>query len=87
MPILDSPKKYEIVMDYVEEKFIRRGISYDLDFGAEDLNEPHRINQAELSDFVRDLYFLKQKAELLAFILQQWNLLLSGIKITEYRTS
>ncbi|GFR25888.1 uncharacterized protein TNCT_649371 [Trichonephila clavata] len=56
------------------------------DFEAEDLNEPHRLNQAEMSDLVRDLDLPKQKAKFLAFRLQQWNLLLTGIKITEYRT-
>ncbi|GFR21883.1 hypothetical protein TNCT_343001 [Trichonephila clavata] len=38
MPILDPPKKYEIVKDYAEEKFIRPGTFHDPDFEAEDLN-------------------------------------------------
>ncbi|GFQ66381.1 hypothetical protein TNCT_109121 [Trichonephila clavata] len=84
MPILDPPKKYEIVKDYVEEKFIRPGTSHDPDFKAEDLNEPHRLNQAELNYLIRELDLPRQKAELLASRLQQWNLLLPGIKITEY---
>ncbi|GFV23013.1 hypothetical protein TNCV_1663811 [Trichonephila clavipes] len=29
------------------------------DFEAEDLNEPHRLNRAELSDFIRNLDLLK----------------------------
>ncbi|GFQ80908.1 hypothetical protein TNCT_435131 [Trichonephila clavata] len=44
-----------------EEEFIRPGTSHDLDFEAEDLNEPHRLNKAEFSNLVRDLDFLKQK--------------------------
>ncbi|GFR19513.1 uncharacterized protein TNCT_73241 [Trichonephila clavata] len=53
MPILDPSKKWEIVQDYVEdEEFISPGTSHDPDFEAEDLNEPHRLNQAELSDLV-----------------------------------
>ncbi|GFX35647.1 hypothetical protein TNCV_4469881 [Trichonephila clavipes] len=56
MPIPDPPKKYEIVKDDVEEEeFISSGTSYDPDFEAKDMNEPHRLNQAELSDLVRDL--------------------------------
>ncbi|GFQ86144.1 hypothetical protein TNCT_348971 [Trichonephila clavata] len=83
MPIPDHPKKYEIVKDYVEEEeFIGPGASHDPDLDAEDLNEPRRLNQAELSDLVTDLDFPKQKAELLSSKLQQWNLLLSYIKIT-----
>ncbi|GFQ90036.1 hypothetical protein TNCT_682391 [Trichonephila clavata] len=77
MPILDLPNKYEIVKDYVEEKeFTSPGTFHDPDFEAEDLNEPHRLNQAELSNFVRDLDLPKQKAEVLASRQQQWNLLL-----------
>ncbi|GFS45543.1 uncharacterized protein TNIN_234481 [Trichonephila inaurata madagascariensis] len=53
---------------------------------TEHLNEPHKLNQAEWSDLVRDLDLPKQKAELLASRLHQWNLLLPGVKITEYRT-
>ncbi|GFY59581.1 hypothetical protein TNIN_245091 [Trichonephila inaurata madagascariensis] len=55
MPIPDPPKKYEIVKDDVEEEFIRPGISCDPDFEAKYMNEPLRLNQAELSDLVRHL--------------------------------
>ncbi|GFR01132.1 hypothetical protein TNCT_387671 [Trichonephila clavata] len=82
-----SPKKYEIVKDYVEEEeFFRHGASHDSDFEAEDLNEPHMLNRAELNDLVRNLDLPKQKTELLASRLHQWNLILSGVKITEYRS-
>ncbi|GFQ79435.1 hypothetical protein TNCT_500191 [Trichonephila clavata] len=73
VPILDPPKKYEIERDFVEEEFIRTGTSHNPDFEAEDLNEPHRLNQVELKDFVRDLNLPKQEAELLASRLKQWN--------------
>ncbi|GFR18746.1 hypothetical protein TNCT_307261 [Trichonephila clavata] len=81
-PILNPPKKYEIV----KEELIRPGTSKDPDFKAEGLNEPNRLNKAELSDLARYLDFPKQKAELLASRLQQWNLHLPRVKITEYRT-
>ncbi|GFV00600.1 hypothetical protein TNCV_915401 [Trichonephila clavipes] len=82
-PIPDPPKKYEVVRDYVEEEFIRPEIFHYPDFEAEDLNEPYRLNQTEPSDFVRDLDLPKPKAEFLASRLQQWNLLLASVKITE----
>ncbi|GFU55383.1 hypothetical protein TNCV_3677101 [Trichonephila clavipes] len=53
---------------------------------TEDLNEPHKLNQAEWSDLVRDLDLPKKKAELLVSRVHKWNLLLQGVKITEYRT-
>ncbi|GFQ77015.1 hypothetical protein TNCT_379631 [Trichonephila clavata] len=88
MPIPDPPKKYEIEKDYVKEEFIKLGTSHDPDFEAEDLNESRKLNQAKLRDLVRDPDLPKQKADLLASRLQytQWNLLLPGVKITEYRT-
>ncbi|GFV16745.1 hypothetical protein TNCV_4419321 [Trichonephila clavipes] len=54
MLIHDSPKMYEIVKDYVkEEQFLRPRTSHDPEFEAHDLNEPHRLNQAELSDLIK----------------------------------
>ncbi|GFY57209.1 hypothetical protein TNIN_324421 [Trichonephila inaurata madagascariensis] len=50
-----------------------------------DLNEPHKLNQAEWSDLVQD-FNLPKKAELLASSLHQWILLLHGVKNTVYRT-
>ncbi|GFR19672.1 hypothetical protein TNCT_207511 [Trichonephila clavata] len=51
MTFPDSPKKYEIVKgDVEEEEFIRPGTSHDPDFEPEYLNEPHRLNEAELSN-------------------------------------
>ncbi|GFW70351.1 uncharacterized protein TNCV_4914711 [Trichonephila clavipes] len=70
----------------VQLRRIPSGTSCDPDFGAESLNKPYTLNKAELSELVGDLDLPKQKAELLASRLQQWNLLLPGFKITDYGT-
>jgi hypothetical protein len=52
----------------------------DLDFLG-GTTEPHKINQAELNDLVRDLNLSKGQAELLASRLKGWNLLEKGTKM------
>jgi hypothetical protein len=47
--------------------------------------EPHKINQSELNELVRDLNLSKGQAELLASRLKRWNLLGKGTKICYYR--
>lgn len=47
--------------------------------------KPHKITQNELSDLIRDLNLSKDKSEVLASRLQQWNLLESDVKISVYR--
>lgn len=47
--------------------------------------DPHLLDQAELNDLVRDLGLTKQKAELLASLMRQWNLLKEETKVTFYR--
>lgn len=47
--------------------------------------KPHLIEQGELNDLVRDLDLTKEKSEILASRLQQWNLLAPEVKVTEYR--
>ena len=42
----------------------------------------HKITEGELSDLIRDLELPKNKAELLASKLQQWNLLHHSVKVT-----
>ena len=46
-------------------------------------NNPHIITQIELNDLIRDLNLSKEKAEILGFRLQEWNLLAK--KISVYR--
>ncbi|GFV55341.1 hypothetical protein TNCV_2268921 [Trichonephila clavipes] len=71
MPIFDPAKKYEIVKDYAEEEeSIRPGTSNDSDFKAEDLDEPHRLNELKLSDLIRYLDLPKTKPKCLASRLQ-----------------
>jgi len=46
----------------------------------------HNITEGELNDLIRDLELPKNKAELLASRLQQWNLLHHSVKVTTFRT-
>lgn len=66
----------------VEDLSILRDPDYNPE---EDPEDPHMIDQAELSDLIRDLNLTKQKAELLASRLLQWKLLKTGTKVTLYR--
>jgi len=45
-----------------------------------------KITEGELHDLIRDLELPKNKAELLASRLQQWNLLHHSVKVTAFRT-
>ena len=58
---------------------------HDTDFEFED-KSPHLITQKELNDFIRDLIFSKEKSEVLASRLGEWNLLDNRVKITSFRT-
>jgi hypothetical protein len=51
-----------------------------------DSYEPHKITEIELNDLIRDLELPKNKAELLASRLQQWNLLDHAVKVTVFYT-
>ncbi|GFU22628.1 hypothetical protein TNCV_1305021 [Trichonephila clavipes] len=62
------------------------GVVRKLGEGTIQVTIPHNLNQADSSDLVRDLNMPKQKAELLSSRLQQWNLLLPAVKVTDYRT-
>jgi hypothetical protein len=48
--------------------------------------EPKRFNQQELNDLNRGLSLLKDKVELLASRLKERNLLLSDVRVFDYRT-
>lgn len=49
------------------------------------MEERHLISQSELNDLIRDLHLSKQKAELLASRLQQWNYLDRATVVSVYR--
>lgn len=60
--------------------------SKDPDYIPEDgPNDPHLIDQEELNDLVRDLGLTKEKSELLASRMLQWNLLQNDTVVTFYR--
>jgi len=46
----------------------------------------HKITEGELSDLIRNLELPKNKAELLASRLEQWNLLHHSVKVTTFCT-
>ena len=48
-------------------------------------NEPHWITQEDLNDLAPDLYLSKQRSELLASRLKQWNLVQEDVRITSFR--
>lgn len=52
---------------------------------CESQQKSHRLSQAELNDWIRDLELSKKKAELLASRMQQSNFLAPGVKVTYYR--
>jgi hypothetical protein len=66
----------------------------DDDMGADDVYEadltdedkPHLLQQAELNDLIRDLQLSKEKSELLASRLKEWNLLERGTTVSYFRT-
>ena len=62
----------------------------DDEFHAEEDQEyqkskPHLLNQSDLDDLIRDLSLSKEKSELLASRLQEWNLLQEGTTISHFR--
>ena len=66
---------------------------HDIDVDNEDVfesdflgNKPHLLQQDELNDLVRDLQLSKEKSELLASRLKEYNLLDQGTKVSYFRT-
>jgi len=59
--------------------------SRDADYLESTDSSSHKITEGELND-IRDLELPKNKAEMLASKLQQWNLLQHSVKVTTFRT-
>jgi hypothetical protein len=51
-------------------------------FSVKSSTQPHSVTQAGLNDIVQNLNLPKTKAWLLGSQLQQWNLLIKGVKET-----
>ena len=60
--------------------------SRDADYVPSTDSSHHTITEGELYDIIRDLELPKNKAELLASRLQQWNVLHYFVKVTTFRT-
>jgi len=60
--------------------------SRDEDYLPSTHSSNHKITEGELSDLIRDLELPKNKAELLALSLQQWDLLHHSVKVTTFLT-
>src|ERR1043165_5406791 len=91
LPIPDLPADYSLESEEEELYHARAespepSTSQDPDFIPDIPSaDIHRITQNELSDLIRDLDLSKNKAEILASRLQQWNLLQENVKISVYR--
>jgi len=60
--------------------------SRDADYLPSTDSSNHKITEGEFNALIRDLELPKNKAELLASRLQQWNLLHHSVKVTIFRT-
>ena len=83
LPVPDPPQNFnssETDSSTASTHSDSRDQAYDTDDG-----KPHLIVQSELNDLIRDLNLSKDKAELLASRLKQWNLLSRDTSVTVYR--
>jgi len=60
--------------------------STDADYLPSTDSSSHKITEGKRNDLIRKFELLKNKAELLASSLQQWNLLHHSVKVTIFRT-
>ena len=82
MPIPKPPSDLPVISDESAECSTDSSTDFDSCVSERRL---HFITQEDLNDLVRDLNLSKDKSELLASRLQQWNLLTLGTKVTFYR--
>jgi len=91
LPVPEPPDNFamysddeDIVSSNSEEQ--KPSPSRDADYLPSTDSSNHKITEGELNDLIRDLELPKNKAELLASRLQQWNLLHHSMKVTTFRT-
>jgi len=91
LPVSETPDSFAMFSD--EEGSIssnneeqKPSSSRDADYLLSTDSSNHKIREGELNDPIRDLELQKNKAELLASRLQQWNLLHHSVKATTFRT-
>lgn len=84
-PVPIPPDHYSLETDESSEHDSLSGKEGNSDSDYVPENGVHLINQEELSDLTRDLALTKGQAELLGSRLKQWNLLLPGTRISNFR--
>ena len=91
LPVPEPPDNFvmysdddDIVSSNSEEQ--QSSASTDADYLPSTDSSNRTITECELNDLIRDLELPKNKAELLASKLQQWNLLHHSVKVTTFRT-
>ena len=89
-PIPEPPKEFTIDSDEEDEGeltsgFLETRACTDKHISHGESSAPYILTQDGLNDLVRDLELSKNKAELLASRLQQWNLLEENVRITSFR--
>jgi len=83
--LLDNFAMYSDDEDSVSSNSEEQQPSASRDLPSTDSSN-HKITEGELSDLIRDLKLPKNRAELLASRLQQWNLLHHSVKVTTFST-
>jgi len=91
LPVPESPDNFAIYSDDKESvssnsEEQQPSASRDADCLSSTDSFNHKITEGELNDLIRDLELPKNKAELLASMLQQWNLLHHSVKVTTFLT-
>jgi hypothetical protein len=84
LPVLEPPDNFTMYSDDENSEEQQPSASRDADYLPSTDSSNHKITEGERSDLIRDLELPKNKAELLASNLQQWNLLHNSVKVTNF---
>jgi len=84
LPVPEPPDNFAMYSDDASNSEEQQP-SVSRDAASKDSSN-HKITEVELNDLIRDLELPKNKSELLASRLQQWNLLHHSAKVTIFRT-